>query len=165
MWIGSLPTAYHFILKVSEKLEHIATCRVCAWLIDGFSIGWLDLLTPYSHNSELQAAQRYCWSTHLEVHRCTSTRILNLHKSYRGNGFGTVSLSLKITHEGFFSECNFFLVNILDWIQLLCSEAHIMAGWLLQTRLSTLCCAVEFFFITTLNGPHGKHRLLLSLIV
>jgi hypothetical protein len=27
----------------------------CAWLIDGFWIGWLNLLAPYTHHSELQA--------------------------------------------------------------------------------------------------------------
>jgi hypothetical protein len=28
-----------------------------------------------------------------------------------------------------------------------------------------LLCSVEFFFISTLHGPHGKHRLLLTRIV
>jgi hypothetical protein len=36
----------------------------CAWLIDGFSIGWLNLLTPHTQNSELQSIERYRWSTH-----------------------------------------------------------------------------------------------------
>jgi hypothetical protein len=26
----------------------------------------------------------------------------------------------------------------------------------------TLCCSIEFFFITTLHGPYGKYRLLSS---
>jgi hypothetical protein len=31
------------------------------------------------HNSELQAIQRYCWSTHITVHRYMHTKILSLH--------------------------------------------------------------------------------------
>jgi hypothetical protein len=27
------------------------------------------------------------------------------------------------------------------------------------SKLLTLCCSIEFFFITTLHGLHGKHRL------
>jgi hypothetical protein len=53
----------------------------------------------------------------------------------------------------------------LDPIQFLCAQARISAGRRLETRLLTLCCPIEFFFITTLHGPHGKHRLLLSLTV
>jgi hypothetical protein len=36
----------------------------------------------------------------------------------------------------------------------------------LASRNSILhnCCSIELFFITTLHGPHGKHRLLLSLL-
>jgi hypothetical protein len=34
-----------------------------------------------------------------------------------------------------------------------------------RTRLYPLYCSIEFCFITTLLGPHGKHRLLLSCIV
>jgi hypothetical protein len=30
---------------------------------------------------------------------------------------------------------------------------------------SFLCCTVEFFFITNYHGSHGKHRLLLYLII
>jgi hypothetical protein len=34
---------------------YIVTCRGCAWLIDGFWNGWLDLMTPHTQHSELQA--------------------------------------------------------------------------------------------------------------
>jgi hypothetical protein len=44
------------------------TCKM------GFGLGELDLLTPYSHNSGLQAIQRYRWSTHFTVHRHRRTR-------------------------------------------------------------------------------------------
>jgi hypothetical protein len=57
--------------------------------------------------------------------------------SYPGNGFITVSLTLQITHEVFFSQSSSFLVIILQLpipktrlnsIQFLCSQAHY--GWL-----------------------------------
>jgi hypothetical protein len=48
-------------------------------------------------------------STHFTVHRYTRTRVLFLQKSHPGNGFITVSLSLQITHEVFFSPPNSFL--------------------------------------------------------
>jgi hypothetical protein len=48
------------------------------WLLDGSSIGWLDLLhLIHSHNSGLHAIQRYRWSTHFIVHRCTHTKVLS----------------------------------------------------------------------------------------
>jgi hypothetical protein len=53
----------------------------------------------------------------------------------------------------------------LYWIQFLCSQAHILAGWRLETRHFTLCCSILFFFITTLHVPHGKHRLSLSRVL
>jgi hypothetical protein len=52
-----------------------------------------------------------------------------------------------------------------DLIQFLCYQAHILAGWRPETRLFTLCCSIEFFFITNFHGPHGKHHILLSRIV
>jgi hypothetical protein len=60
--------------------------------------------------------------------------------------------------------CN-YQFRRLDSLQFLCSQAHIPAGWCLETRLSTLCCSTELFFITTLHGPQGKHRILLFHIV
>jgi hypothetical protein len=61
-----------------------------------------------------------------------------------------------------FCNCQF---RRLHSIQILCCQAHILAGWRLETRLSTLCCPMEFFFITSFHGHHRKHRLLLSHIV
>jgi hypothetical protein len=83
-------------------------------LQDGFWIVWLDLLTPYTQYSELQAIQRYRWSTHFTVHPCARTRVLSLHQSYPGNGFITVSLSLQITYGVLFSKPNSFLAIILQ---------------------------------------------------
>jgi hypothetical protein len=54
---------------------------------------------------------------------------------------------------------------ILDSIQFPCSQARVLAGWRLETRLFTSLYAAEHFFIITLNGPLEKHRLLWSRIV
>jgi hypothetical protein len=40
-------------------------------------------------------------------------------------------------------------------IQFTCSQAHVPAGWRLETRLDS----AELFFITTLRGPRRKHSL------
>jgi hypothetical protein len=74
-------------------------------------------------------------------------------------------MSLHITHEVFLSQPNSFLAINVDSVQFLCSQAHNLRGWSLETRLFTLCCSIEFFFITALHGPHGKHFLIISLIV
>jgi hypothetical protein len=139
----------------------------------GFGLDVWIYCTLYIHNSGLQGIQRYCYSTHFPVHRCTRIRILSLHLSYPGNGFITVSLSFQITHEVFFSQSNSFLAitlqppipttrlnsipllpsshpgrlasrnstrldsTRLDSIQFLCCQAHILAGWRLETRLDS----------------------------
>jgi hypothetical protein len=69
-----------------------------------------------------------------------------------------ISLSLQISHELFFAQPNSFLAIILptaNSIQFLCSQAHIPAGWRLETRLFS----AELFFIATLHGPRREHNL------
>jgi hypothetical protein len=81
------------------------------------------------------AIQRYRYSTHFRVHRCTRTRILVFTSRILATDFITVLLSLKITHEHLFSQPNSFLATILDSIQFLCSQVHIPAGWRFETRI------------------------------
>jgi hypothetical protein len=110
--------------KEEEKyvLSHLGVLR------DSYG---LDLLTPYLHNSRLQAIQRYRYSTHFTVHRYTRARILSLHQSYPDNGFITVSLltsnhiwSLLITVEFLF--CRFFSVTLdchpQNWTEFLTTD-------------------------------------------
>jgi hypothetical protein len=52
----------------------------------------------------------------------------------------------------------------LDSVQFLCSQAHILAGWRLETRLDSSTVQLNSYLLS-LHGPHGKHRLLLSRIV
>jgi hypothetical protein len=110
-------------------------------LKDGFWIGWLDLLTPYTQYSELQAITALSLFPHFTVHRYTRTRVLSLHQTYPGNGFITVSLYLQITHGVFFSQPNSFLATAY-LIQILCSQAHILVVWYSKHN-SILCCSCQ----------------------
>jgi hypothetical protein len=74
--------------------------------------GFIGIL--FTQKSRLHAIQRYRYSTHFPVHSYTRTRVLSPQESYPGNGFITVPLSLKITHELFFSQPNSFLAIILQ---------------------------------------------------
>jgi hypothetical protein len=51
-----------------------------------------------------------------------------------------------------FCNCQF---RRLDSVQFLCSQAHILAGSRLETRIFS----AELFFITTLHGPRRKRSL------
>jgi hypothetical protein len=125
---------------------------VCfAWLIR-FWIEWLDLLTPYTNHSELQAIQRYRYSTHFIV---TVPRALGFSvftSRILASGFITVSLSFQITKEVFLSEPNSFLAIILQLpipkirlnsIPLLPSSCP----GRLASRISTQFFSTELFFI------------------
>jgi hypothetical protein len=136
---------------------------LCVIYKTGSWIGWLDLLTPYTQHSGLQAIQRYCWSTHFTVHRCTRS-ILSLYYSYPGNGF--VSLTVTSNHTWsllitvWFLSCQYSAAaNFEDSTQFKSK----FISW--QAGLPKLDCSVEFFCMTTLHGRHGKHRLLLSRII
>jgi hypothetical protein len=72
-----------FLVKLG-RIRHNTKYTVTIWgfardLKDEFWIGWLDLLTPYTRNSELQVLQRCLWSTHFTIHRYKRTRVLSLH--------------------------------------------------------------------------------------
>jgi hypothetical protein len=108
--------------------------------------------------------QRYCWSTHFTAYHYTHTTVLSLHYSYPGNRFITVSLSLQITHEVFFSQPNYPLAIIL---QLSIQKARLNSIPLLRSsypgrlvsRNSTQFSSIELFFTTTLHRPRRKHSL------
>jgi hypothetical protein len=72
----------------------------------------------------------------------------------------TTSLHRLIPSLPLFCSCQF---RRLDSIQFLCSQAHILAGWRLEIRLSLtrllLLYTAENFFITTLHGQCRKHCL------
>jgi hypothetical protein len=116
-------------------------CRGCACLRDGFWIGWLDLLVPCTHNSELQTRQRYCLSRHFThslglsvfTSRILATDLYQSHyhfKSHMKSSFHTqIPISLLYFNGHFWR---------LDSIQFLCSHAHIRVSWSLETGLILL---------------------------
>jgi hypothetical protein len=92
---------------------------------NGFWIGWFDLLTLiHIQSSGLQVTQRYRYSIHFSVHRCTCTMILSLYKSYPGNRF--ISLTVTSNHTWSLLGIVWFLflpflqlpISRLDWTQL-----------------------------------------------
>jgi hypothetical protein len=81
----------------------------------------------------------------IAVHRCTRTRFLSLHSSNPGNGFTTVSQSLKSHMKSSFHSLIHSLPFLLNHLPLptlsilfLCSQPHTPAGWCLETRLTLL---------------------------
>jgi hypothetical protein len=127
----------------------------------------MDLLTPYSHNFGLQAMQRYRWSTHFRVQRCTHTRVFILHQSLslqRIYNSLTVSSnqtwSLLFTAH-FLSSHYSATANSEGSIQFLCSQAHVLACSRFDTRFYSLFLlpASELFFITSLHELCRNHCL------
>jgi hypothetical protein len=108
----------------------------------------------------------------LSVHHYTCTRVLNFTSRILATDFDTVVVAVcnfkthmkpsfhsLIHFLPLFCNCQFRRLNS---IQFLSSQAHILAGSRLETRLSSiLLCAAEHFFVTTLHGPRRKQPLLL----
>jgi hypothetical protein len=116
------------------------TCSGCELLIDGDWI--MGFTAPYSHTSGQQAIQRNRWSTHsysspLHAHWVSQSslvvfwqRIYNSHCSFKSHmKFSFHSL---IPFLLLFCTCQH---RRLDSVQFLCDQAHIPAGWRLETRL------------------------------
>jgi hypothetical protein len=136
----------------------------------------LDLLhLIHSHNSGLQAIQRYRYSTHFFAvaqalgFSVLISRVLSLHLSPPGNGFITVSLALQTTREVFFAPSNSSVAIILqlpipktrlDSNPLLPSSYPRRLAFRLFTldySASTISSDVLCPFIISRNRPHGKH--------
>jgi hypothetical protein len=66
------PVLFHSLSSYNCHLFMIVTNN------NGFWIGWLDLLTPYTISSFIRTIQCYRWSAQFAVHRYTRTSILNL---------------------------------------------------------------------------------------
>jgi hypothetical protein len=138
-------------------------------LWNGVRIGWLDLLhVMHSRNSGLQAIQRYRYFTHtlqftvahtLEFSVFTShilaTDLQQSHchlKSQMESSFHSLIPFLPL-----YCSCQF---RRLDSVQFLCCQAHILAGWRLETRLITsrlLTLSFWILVITTLHDPTEKN--------
>jgi hypothetical protein len=98
---------------VKAVLYHTLTY---AWFINGFWIGWLDLLTPYTLHTTRYYRQ-YGPLADLHTLQFTVTHALGFSvftSRILATDFITVSLSLQITHEVIFSQPNSFLAIILQ---------------------------------------------------
>jgi hypothetical protein len=131
------------VCKTSSDTKRYDICNILS-RFSAVWIGWLDLLTPYTHTSGLQAIQRYRYSTHFTVHRCTHTlgfsgfpsRIpatdwqqSHCHfKSHMKSSLHSLIFFLPL-----FCKCQF---RRFDSIQFLYSQAHTPAGWRLETDSS-----------------------------
>jgi N-glycosylase/DNA lyase len=83
-----IPKKITFIWKPSTELLRVhgssdIYIRIVSRVLVTYKTGsglddWI-YCTLYFHNSELQAIQRYRYSTHFPNHRCTRTRVLRLH--------------------------------------------------------------------------------------
>jgi hypothetical protein len=73
-------------------------------------IGFIDTLYATLGTTGSYSTVRYFHTLQVTV---TLTSVHDLHQSYRGNGFVTVSLSLRIALE-VFAQRNFFLAIILS---------------------------------------------------
>jgi hypothetical protein len=101
----------------------------------------------HSHNSGLQAIQRYRLSTLFTDHRYTSTRVLNLFSGKVATDFMRVSLSLQITYE-VFNSCHFFSITFEYLL-------HISTQFSAKITQNDLLCP----FVTHRHGPRRKHSL------
>jgi hypothetical protein len=116
----------------------------------------LDLLTPYTQYSGLQAITVISliytlYSSSLHTHwGSQSSLVVSWQRIYN-------RLSLQITHEPFFAQHNSFLAIILQLPTQFSSSALKPISW--EAGVSKLDClfSTELLFITTLHGPRRKH--------
>jgi hypothetical protein len=95
--------------------ENIVTCRDLRVTYNGFWIGWLDLLTFYTFHSGLEAIIALPLFPHTLQFTVAHALGFSVFTSrILATDFITVSLSLQITHEGFFSQPNSLLAIILQ---------------------------------------------------
>jgi hypothetical protein len=118
----------------------------------------LDLLISYTFNSGLQTTISLPLFPHNLQFTITHTLVFSVFTSLiLATDFN--SLTVTVAHyEVFFAQPNSLLAIILltaNSIQFLCSQAHILAGWRLETRLDS----TVLFFIIIMQGPRRKRSL------
>jgi hypothetical protein len=106
--------------------------RGCAWLIDGFWIGWLDLLTAYT---QLGTTGNY------SAIAATTLYILPFHTHYDSHSSLVVSWQrIHKSHCNIKSHMKSFFHSLIPFLPLfcLCSQANVLAGWRLETQPTPL---------------------------
>jgi hypothetical protein len=122
--------------------NNIVSCKACAWLTERFWIGWLDLLAhntrnynQYSAIVDLHALQftvTHALGFSVLTSRVPAEDLQQSHCHFKSHMKS--SLHSLIPFLPLFCSCQF---RTLDSIQFLCSQAHILAGWRLESRLSS----------------------------
>jgi hypothetical protein len=139
-----------FIYFLSRRYD-VSIRVVRAWLIDGvlnWMIGFIDALyTQHGTTGSRALSVIYTlYTSQLHTHYDSQSSLVvswqRIFKSLTVTSNHTWSLLFKP---------NSFLAIIVSSIQFLCSQAHIPAGWRLDTRLFTSLYAAEHFFVTTLQ--------------
>jgi hypothetical protein len=136
-------------MPVIDKYCHVYGFARHFW--DGFWIGWLDLLTPYSHTSELQAIQRYSHTLQVTV---THTSVLSLLHSPLVVSWQRIHNGFTVTSNQTWSpfctveliSCHFFSITF---------DCHLQNStqFLITTNWNEILCP----FITPRHGPRRKH--------
>jgi hypothetical protein len=136
----------------------------CAWLIDGFWIGWLDLLAswctqfseiqainsanPDLHTLQFTVKHALCFTVFTRRILATDSWQSHCHfKSHMKSSSHRLNPFLPL-----FCNCQFWR---LDSVQFLCSPSSYPGK--LASRNSTQFFSTELFFITTLHEPRRKH--------
>jgi hypothetical protein len=171
--IGDLSQQVFFLYI---RIHTITYCHVYGRLTykTGFGLDDWIYCTLYIHNSGLQVMQYTIAILHTFQFTVThalgfsvfTSRILETVFSQSHSNFNShmkSSFRSLIHFFPLFYSCQF---RRLDWIQFLYSQAHILAGWRLETRLFTsdycpILCHVFWLctFITLQHEPHRKHSL------
>jgi hypothetical protein len=160
--------AQYFHIRWPNEKYWVKYCH--AWrcdLQDGFWTGLLNLLTPYSHTTRdyrqysamailhtLQFIVAHELDFSVFTSRILATDLQQSHCHFRSHMKSSL-LNLILFLPIF---CN-WQSRRLDSIPFLCSEAHILAGRRLETRLFNSLDVAEHFFITTLQEPYRKHSI------
>jgi hypothetical protein len=163
-------------------------CHV--WLLDRVRIGWLDLLIPYTHHMKLHAITvlrliSVLYSSLLQT--LVSSVYWSLYYPFLEMDFNTgtiiVSLSYILQISRYYSTREVFSTKPdfqLHWtalnnsdasIQFLCSQAHVLLSWRLETQLTHchLFSIIQLpyqeapsiiFVIQHQGGPSRKHLFL-----
>jgi hypothetical protein len=138
-------------MKIMSLVGCVSLRRSLDWMI-----GFIDTTWNY------RQLQHRPWFTHFTLHGYTRTSALILHKSYRGNGFTTVSLQHT---RGLFPQPNSFLAissqsfdchlqRLSQFWQLLHYQAHILTGWCLETQLTQI---IFFVFLKPLGTDRTEN--------
>jgi hypothetical protein len=138
-----LSRVYCFRLLIVSPIRSMSRFRgVCAWHKTGFLIGFIDTLHTQlgtTGNTALSLINTLSGSPLHTHYNSQSSLVVSWQRIYKSHchfkSHMKSSFHRLIPFLPLFCNCHF---RRLDSIQLLCSQAHIPAGWRLETRLTLL---------------------------